>query len=544
MPFFNSNNIDNNFFSAYTTISSASTFVGTVSCFGNGKTRWEFPDGYTQTSATTHYNIPGSGSRLIKAVVNRNNNIFFYDMQGMGLTGSVHVFEHETPIVRQTVSSTVDLRSNAGLTNIIMPENSNRFIKFYSAANCSLSGRLDLSTFHFSGFPGDQLTLYVKENSNLSSIVLKDEDYNLPTTNIDIFGCSIGTPTSSALSGTIEFGTTVDLRNFKALGGSINLTGGGFPNGNSGITYAYFPESPSGNTISVLALNGLPNFTGDTYNLDLSWAHGKLGGSLIFNHLPQITGLTIFSSETNSIGGFDVSYCDLQGDLYLTACTHLSSILSFNNNTGLTAVYFSNTTGNSISQLNLSNTDIRNLDLSMFLNIGDYAFSVNNCSNLTGLTLPNDLINMTTGCYVPSLYACDFRDLDFSNTRLAHNYGTRLTVNDNPNLTGFTFPHEIVDTNTGNTYEFMYFQNCNIKRFILENLSGINHNILQVQLQNNAMTVDIVNEILVKFDNTNWTGNTMNISGTNAAPDSVSGGFDGIAAYMSLTGKSWTVIKN
>ena len=75
MPFFNSNNIDRHFFSAYTTISSASTFSPNIVCFGGGKVRWEYPDGSSQTTGQTYYNIPGDGQRLVKAVVNREKNI-------------------------------------------------------------------------------------------------------------------------------------------------------------------------------------------------------------------------------------------------------------------------------------------------------------------------------------------------------------------------------------------------------------------------------------------------------------------------------------
>ena len=71
-----------------------------------------------------------------------------------------------------------------------------------------------------------------------------------------------------------------------------------------------------------------------------------------------------------------------------------------------------------------------------------------------------------------------------------------------------------------------------------------------IELQNNNMSVTDVNHILVDFDNistnlnpSGWTGTTLDISGTNSAPDSSSGGFDGIAALSSLTGgtNNWTI---
>lgn len=544
MPFFNSNNIDNNFFSAYTKISSASTFNGTVNCFlnGNTSTRWEYSDGHAQTTGTTSYNIPGSGSRIVKAVVNRNSNIKKYDFENMNISGSVKLFEENENLNNQNTSSYIDFRNNSDLNELTLPLNSNRFVRWINFNNCGLTGQIDFSTMHFSGFSGEHLGIIMGNNSGVNSIVLKDEIYTIPTSNIDIYGCSIGTPFSTTLPGTINLNTTVDLRNFKGLGESINITGGGFPNGNSAITYVYFPDKPSGQTIGTLMMNGLPNYTGNSYNLDLSWAGGNLGGYCVFNNLPQITGVTFFSAETNTVLEFDVAYCDIQGNLNLSQLNKLSNIILFNNNTGVTNVTFSPISGNNISQVDCSNTSLSNLDISIFSTMPDYFFNTSFCPFLTGLTLPNTIL-FSSGTYIMDLEHCNYTDLDFTSISVAHPFGTRLLFNNNLNLSAFTFPHEFV-SNGGRNYNFMYFQNCNLKYFGIENLSGSNDNILSIQLENNSMTAAVVNENLVKLDNLGWTGNTVDIDGNNAAPDNTSGGFDGIAAKLSLIGKGWSVTSN
>ena len=69
-------------------------------------------------------------------------------------------------------------------------------------------------------------------------------------------------------------------------------------------------------------------------------------------------------------------------------------------------------------------------------------------------------------------------------------------------------------------------------------------------MPNASMSVTDVNHMLVDFDYLSstanpfgWTGVTLDISGTNATPDSSSGGYDGIAALSSLTGatNSWSI---
>jgi len=541
MPFFNSNNTNRNFFSAYTTISSASTFNSSIVCFNGGGVRWEFPDGSSKTTGTTYYNIPGSGKRLIKAVVNRTKNIRTINISNSYLADNVTLFEGDDIIANQTLASSINISSNANLTGLTLPNISNRLINSIDISSCNFSGQVDFSTINLSGFVGNSLTFSTYNNNKLNSILLKDDFYTNPVNLIEIDGCSIGSGgfSSNAPIGKLNFNKTIDLSKFSALGGQLLLTTGLYPNGNSGITNVYFPPSVSGNNFSRIHLNGLPNYTGNSYNLDLAWAKNKLGGYLIFNNLPLITGFTANSIVTNYIYQFDMSDCDLQGALDLNNFTHLNYLFSINNNTGLTAVNFNSNLGNSFQQFYAYNTGLRHLDLSMFSNIGDYSFSVANCVYLTGITFPNNLAG-GSGIYVPVFYNCDLRDLDFSYMHLAHPYGTRLYCNDNPNLTGVTFPYEEV-SDFVKAYNFMFFQNCNVKKFMIENLSGTNNNILQINLSNNSMTSGIVNEILTKLDNIGWTSNTLNIAGNNSAPDTTSGGFNGVAAKSNLTGKSWSI---
>lgn len=123
------------------------------------------------------------------------------------------------------------------------------------------------------------------------------------------------------------------------------------------------------------------------------------------------------------------------------------------------------------------------------------------------------------------------------------NLGGTFYIQSNSALTSITHP---TSTETFNNYRAY---SCNLDYVDFLPLSGATIT-GDIQLQDNSMSVTDVNHILVDFDNistnlnpSGWTGTTLNISGTNAAPDSSSGGFDGIAALSSLTGgtNNWTI---
>jgi hypothetical protein len=63
-------------------------------------------------------------------------------------------------------------------------------------------------------------------------------------------------------------------------------------------------------------------------------------------------------------------------------------------------------------------------------------------------------------------------------------------------------------------------------------------------MQNNAMTTAGVNLSLHTRNLDASGGGSFNISGTNAAPDTTSGGYDGVAAKLALQGKGVTVTTN
>ena len=116
--------------------------------------------------------------------------------------------------------------------------------------------------------------------------------------------------------------------------------------------------------------------------------------------------------------------------------------------------------------------------------------------------------------------------------------GNLFWVFDNPLLTGITH------TASTETFSQYYAYSCDLDYVNFLPLSGITIT-GDIRLQDNNMTADNVNQILIDFDNisTNlnpagWTGTTLDISGTNSQPTG-----PGITALSSLTGgtNNWTI---
>jgi hypothetical protein len=136
--------------------------------------------------------------------------------------------------------------------------------------------------------------------------------------------------------------------------------------------------------------------------------------------------------------------------------------------------------------------------------------------------------------------------------------GGRFQIFDNTLLRTITFPltSQTFKNNSNSNLNYAFSLNDNDLNYCsFLPLSGATLDVnyaqgANIDLSDNGMLVSEVNHYLVDFDNlstnlnpSGWSGVTLDISGSNAAPDSSSGGFDGIAALSSLTGgtNNWTI---
>ena len=144
----------------------------------------------------------------------------------------------------------------------------------------------------------------------------------------------------------------------------------------------------------------------------------------------------------------------------------------------------------------------------------------------------------------------DISDLDFqgildlSGYDLVGNQHRTFELLNNPNLTGAAIGQHIA------AYRTINISNTG---FTVNNLTTFISNLLNIPIANNNGTLNLsslnyttaeVNQVLEALDNhlqDSGYAVTINISGTNAAPDSSSGGFDGTAAITSLVNKNYNV---
>ena len=274
-------------------------------------------------------------------------------------------------------------------------------------------------------------------------------------------------------------------------------------------------------------------------NLDMSgWVN--LGDEFrIDSGNPELTGITNPVSS-QIITKYNVYNCDLTGTLVMTGLTNLGTYFDVALNSNLTSILHgpSNRAFSQRYHAYLCNLT-GNLDLSMLTGLGAQ-FDVRANSLLTGIT-------HTASTQVFTNYSISSNNITGTHdVSMFSNLGGTFYINDNPLLTSITHP---ITTRTFTIYDAY---NCELGYINFLPLSGANMNlIIGIKMEDNNMLVDEVNHILVDFDNisTNlnpagWTGTTLDISGTNAAPDDgTGGGGDGLAALSSLTGatNNWTI---
>jgi hypothetical protein len=201
----------------------------------------------------------------------------------------------------------------------------------------------------------------------------------------------------------------------------------------------------------------------------------------------------------------------------------------------LTSVTHTYTTQN-FNTYNLNGNDlIGDLNLTMLPNLGG-VFTAWGNTTLTSVT--HTASTRTFSEY--SLYFCDITGIH--DVSMLSGLGGQFRMNDNSNLNSILNP---TSTQTFNSY---HVYDCNIDYINFYPLSGTNMN--NIRLDDNNMTAAEVNRFLVDFDDlstnvnpSGWSGITLQIHGTNSAPDSSSGGYDGLAALSSLTGgtNNWTI---
>lgn len=253
----------------------------------------------------------------------------------------------------------------------------------------------------------------------------------------------------------------------------------------------------------------------------------------------------LWGEGTCNITSFDVNSDNIVDTLNLSndAFKPIASI-SIHTNSALKKVIFPDISTGTIGLINARSTGlIDTLDLSMFTNYsssaGLYLF-LN--TSLKYIKFPSAISSGTI--WLMHIYNTGITGtLDLS---MFTNYRSDAYVylHNNSSMDGVTMP---VST-TGSFVNYYGYGNKNtfyISPSIHPSMTNINNGI--INFTTNGWSATQVNQFLVEIDNissSGYTGRNIQVGGSNAAPDSSSGGYNGTAAKASLQSKGFTVLTN
>jgi len=291
-------------------------------------------------------------------------------------------------------------------------------------------------------------------------------------------------------------------------------------NNNSSLETALFPSTNSSIVILNLRQCNL------TATLDLSGL-SALEGVVRIDQNPLLTSI-LFPNSTGLITNLFLNDCNLTGSLDLSGL-NLSGNVFVSSNPNLTSVTFKPSTS-IISIFNFTDCNITGVfDVSMLDNLSSDFRAANN-PLLTSISFPTNN-NVFT---IFRVNKCNLNVLDLSTLT---GIGTLLVADQNPNMTSLLLP------SSSEIFTQIFIGNCDLGYVDFTVLTGLNDGI-EIFASNNNMIAEEVNHILVDLDNKGWVNGEVFIAGSNAAPDGVSGGFDGLTAKSNLILKGWVVTTN
>lgn len=501
---------------------------------GTAETYWRMPDnivrvGGSQSVLGSSANFNGT-TQAVRVHVTDYSQAAAFTINSDKIVGgfSLSLF---------TSATTLEFQSNAGLTGATFPVSA-AVLGFLNGSNCGIIGNLSLSNFsnlagrvEFTGNPlltgvtnptsSQTITRYrfdscnLTGNLNISTLTgIKELIVNGNPLLVSITAGTHSTVWTSFWAYQCGLTGTLNLAGLTGLGGDFRA------DRNSGLTMITFPSSSQAFTF-LYAYSC--NLTG---TLDLSPLSGLAGQVQLYSN-PLLTAI-INPTSSGVITRYRVYSCNLTGTLDISGLTGIKEVLVYANS-------------NLISITNPTTA-------SVFTSYWAYDCNLTGTANLSGLTglggslrlYGNPLLTaITNPASSVAFTEYDVKNCDLTGT-LSVSGLTGLAgifnCSGNSNLTGLTFP-----ASSGTLSSFDAF-NCNLGYFDITTLTFSSS--VSWDASNNNMTAAEVNHILVDLDATlPGTGSgSISIAGTNAAPDTTSGGFNGSAAVTSLASKGYTVI--
>ena len=432
-----------------------------------------------------------------------------YYLYGNNITGN-----HNMPFTH--LGGSIQMYGNFALTGVTHSP-SPQVLNTYQLHSCDITGNHNMP---FTNLGGD---FRMQSNNNLTNIT-----HSASTQNFTRYWAQ-----SCQLTGDL------DLSMLTGLGGDFQI----YSNSNlTSITHTASTQVFDTYRADACGLIG---------NHDLSM-FPNLGGYFNVEVNGSLTGIT-HTASTQIFTNYSAGQCNLIGNHDLSMFPNLGGKISLYFNNNLTGITYTAST-QTINNYQVFNCDITGThDLRMFPNLGGN-FEMRQNANLTSIL--HTASTQTFSAY--HVYDCGLTGtLDVSMLTSLGGTGSFLGFN-NPNLTNISFPlttQTFKNSNSAVNGRALALHECNLGYVNFLPLSGATMDVgstygASIGLEDNAMTTEEVNHILVDFSGMSntynpagWTGVTLDISGTNYPPDSSCGGYDGIAAFNSLTGASnnWNI---
>ena len=474
---------------------------------------WYMGDGtiYANTDSVTHIYADDTEKTVSVAVTDfgdvtgigdfRSKGITFFDASDLTNLGGQLWFSNNTEM------ATISLPTSSATLTGIRVDNT------------------DLTSIDWSGFSDVRGVYYFHTNPQLTSII---------------------NPTQSAASGSCSYIylyntgiTSFDFSGITKWANQAQVRG----ENNPSLTSVTFPEQDTGFSFRFLWFKDC-NLTGivDLSNYTFT---SSAGGDWRFDNNPNLTGATFNSTKLTGGQirlGFDD--CNISGVFDLSKVSNLARI-DCSRNSGITGITLPETTFYDDSNIQLivvaNDCNITgNVDLSLTSFVSG---SFNDNPNLTHLEFPAFSTTTQAGIYAVNCNLTGVIDLTPYNVG---NRGGKVSFGNNPNLTGITM---WTSSNIDTSQNFS-FVDCSIDSYIdFSGLTGFMDALnVGIRLENNLLTAAQINQMLDVLDGlaTSAVGSTnFRFDGTgNSAPDSSSGGVDGLAAKSSLISKGFNVTTN
>ena len=530
--------------------------VGFVS--GSARVSWDLGNnsGYTAGNSIS-YMYPDATTKTVTIRTNLLKNLQEINLKNDNIVGHLNMSGWDN------LGGDFRVDDNTELTGITHTSSSQVFTQYYTHDG-GLDGTLDLSML--TGL-GGRFENY--NNTNLTQVIHTAS--TVPFTTYFLYSCGLtGTHDMSMLPG---------------LGGSFLIWG------NSALT-------------GITHTTSTENFTYyRAYECDLTGNHNvpfsNLGGEFNIRDNDNLTSITHIPSP-QIFTTYNAHNCNLTGTHDLSMFPNLGGYFAIQNNTSLTSI--THTPSPQIfTTYNAPNCNLTgNHDMSMFPNLGG-VFSVFTNTSLTSIT--HTASTQSFSSY--QAYDCNLTgNHDMS---MLTGFGGRFAINDNSNLESITHApstevfiyYRAYDCNLGGVpldvsplsalagdfqvylnsalvdivfpYTVQSFANfgaapsqrafalhdCNLGYIDFLPLSGATLDVnslngASIGLEDNGMSAAEVNLTLFDFYELNntysqpgWSGVTLDISGSNAAPDATSGGVDGLTSQTILVNDyGWTITSN